>query len=181
VKHKKPIIVTSLVAAMLAAGVGTALAVWTVSGTGSGAGGAAIANHLTVTAFTPSGAGANLYPGGPAGTLDFQVANPNPFAVTITSLQWGTPVSTSVTTCPNSQISLDANAPSSVSIPIAANATAGTVYTVNGVLDLPQRTGRLPRSDVRGPTHGRRRPAVAQWRDTASRTRRGRLAALAGC
>jgi hypothetical protein len=135
-KHKKPIIAAAVAAGVLAAGVGTAVAVWTVTGTGSGSGGAAIASGLTVTAFTPTGAAANIYPGGPAGSVNFQVANPNPFAVTITAIQWGTPVSTNPSSCPTSNISLDANAPTSVNISVPANATPGTVYVVPGVLDL---------------------------------------------
>ena len=115
---------------------GIAFAVWSASGSGSGAGAATVAQSLTVTAITPSGAAASLYPGGPAGQVYFTVANPNPYAVTITGLQWGTPVSTNVTACASSNISLDANAPTTVSISIPANAPAGTAYQINGVLDL---------------------------------------------
>jgi hypothetical protein len=120
----------------IVATAGAALAVWTVSGSGSGSGAATVANNLTVTALTPSGPAASLYPGGPAGSVYFQVANPNPFAVTITGLAWGTPTSNNPTTCPNSNISLDPAAPTSVSISIPANATASTAYQIPNVLDL---------------------------------------------
>lgn len=135
-RFRRLTVVTMGTVALAAAGTGIAVAVWTVSGNGSGSGAATVAQGLTVTAFTPSGAGATLYPGGPAGSVDFQVANPNPFAVTITGLQWGTPVSQNTTTCASANISLDASAPTTVSISIPANATAGTVYVVPGVLDL---------------------------------------------
>ena len=121
---------------VLAATTGVAYAVWTVGGSGAGSGAATVANNLTLTALTPSGAAASLYPGGPAASVYFQVANPNPFAVTITGLTWGTPTSLNTTACPNSNISLDAGAPTTVSISIPANATAGTAYQIPGVLDM---------------------------------------------
>lgn len=120
----------------LVTGAGISYAVWTLGGSGAGSGAATVANSLTVTALTPTGAAATLYPGGPASGVYFQVANPNPFAVTITGITWGTPTSLNTTACPNSSISLDAGAPTTVSISIPANATAGTAYEVPGVLDL---------------------------------------------
>jgi hypothetical protein len=133
--RKIPVIIGATVVS-LAVGGGVALAVWTVSGSGSGAGAATVANNLTVTAITPSGPGASLYPGGPAGQVYFTIANPNPFAVTITGLSWGTPISTNTTSCPSANISLDPGAPTTASISIPANATAGTAYQINGVLDM---------------------------------------------
>lgn len=120
----------------LVATAGIALAVWTVGGSGSGSGAATVANNLTVTALTPSGPAASLYPGGPAAAVYFEVANPNPFAVTITGITWGTPTSTNPTSCPNANVTIDASAPTVVSISIPANATAGTAYSEPNVLDL---------------------------------------------
>lgn len=114
---------------------GIALAVWSASGTGSGGAAATVAKSLVVTAVTPSGAGAGLYPGSPPGWVYFTVQNPNPYAVTVTGLAWGTPTSTSTASCPNSNISLDAGAPTSVNIPVAANTTSGAIQ-VFSVLDL---------------------------------------------
>ena len=128
-----------IIAASVAAvgiGGGVALAVWTVGGSGSGSAAATVANNLTVTALTPSGAAASLYPGGPAASVYFQVANPNPFAVTITGLTWGTPTSNNTASCPSSTVSIDANAPTTASISIPANATAGVAYQIPGVLDM---------------------------------------------
>ncbi len=135
-RSKKRLLIAVLCLAIAGTITGVALAVWTVQGSGTGAGAATVAQSLTITAFTPTGAAASLYPGGPAGAVDFQVANPNPFAVTITGVTWGTPTSTNTTACPNSNISLDANAPTTVSISVPPNAPAGTVYSVPGVLDL---------------------------------------------
>jgi hypothetical protein len=135
-RRSKIAITAGAVAGFAATATGVAFAVWTVSGSGSGSAAATVANNLTVTAVTPSGPGASLYPGGPAGQVYLTVANPNPFAVTITGVTWGTPISTNPTSCASSNISVDASAPTTTSISIPANATAGTAYQINGVLDL---------------------------------------------
>lgn len=126
--------------AAVALGGGIAFAVWTVQGSGTGSGAASVAQSLTITASTPTGSGASLYPGGPAGPVDFYVNNPNPFAVTITGITWGTPTSGSTSSCANSNISLDSNAPTTVSLNVAANAASGP-FVVPGVLDLAHSAG----------------------------------------
>jgi hypothetical protein len=135
-RFRKLLVLVGAPIAAVGIGVGVASAVWTVGGSGSGAGGATVANNLTVTATTPTGAAASLYPGGPAGAVYFTVNNPNPFAVTITGIQWGTPTSSDTTTCANSNISLDPAAPTSVSISIPANGSGTGGYSEPGVLDL---------------------------------------------
>ena len=130
--------VGAAVACALSAGI--AYAVWTASGSGSGAGAATVAQSLVVTPVTPAGAGASLYPGGPAGPVFFNIQNPNPFAVTINSVSWGTPTSTSTGSCANANVSLDSGAPTSVSISVPAASTASNVQ-VNGVLDLAHSAG----------------------------------------
>lgn len=134
---KQRFVVSALagLAAILVTGV-VAFAAWTASGSGNGAGTATVAKSLVVTAVTPSGPAATLYPGGPAGAVYFTISNPNPYPVTVTGVAWGTPVSTNPTSCPNSNIAVDPSAPTTVSISVPANATAGTVYQINGVLDL---------------------------------------------
>ena len=121
--------------AVMGVSAGIALAVWTASGSGSGAGAAKTAQSLVVTAVTPGGSGAALYPGGPAGWVYFTVQNPNPYAVTLTGLSWGTPTSSNPTACPNANISLDPNAPTTFNVPVAANTTSGALQVFN-VLDL---------------------------------------------
>jgi hypothetical protein len=133
-QHKK-LIASLAVSAALLVGAGTAYAAWSASGSGSGSGAATVAQSLVVTAVTPSGAGASMYPGGPAGPVFLNIQNPNPYAVTITALSWGTPTSTNTSTCPSANVTLDANAPTTANISIAANATASD-QEVNGVLDL---------------------------------------------
>ena len=126
--------------AAIAAAAGIASAVWSSSGSGTSTGAASIAKGLTVIASTPTGANASLYPGGPAGPVQFYVNNPNPYPITVTGLQWGTPTSGSPSSCANANISLDTNAPATASLPVAANAAAGP-FTVNGVLDLAHSAG----------------------------------------
>jgi hypothetical protein len=135
---KKIIIGIAVAAGAIAAATGVAAAVWTVNGSGSGGATASIANNLQVQAVTPSTSNSTLYPGGPAGPVQLTIANPNPFAVTIVALNWGTPLSNAPTLCPSAQISLDPNAPTTVSQSVAtlpANAPA-TSFTVPGVVDL---------------------------------------------
>ena len=101
-----------------------------------------------VAAVTPTGSGATLYPGGPASAVQLTIANPNPFAVTVAALSWGTPVSNNTSSCPSSNISLDTNAPTTASISIPTNTPAGTAYVIPGVLDLSHNAttdpGRVP-------------------------------------
>jgi hypothetical protein len=99
-----------------------------------------VAQSLVVTPVTPAGAGASLYPGGPAGPAFFNIQNPNPYAVTITGLAWGSPTSTNTSSCASTNISLDAGAPTTVSISVPAASTASDVQ-VNGVLDLAHTAG----------------------------------------
>jgi hypothetical protein len=131
---------TLATAIVLGVSAGVAYAVWSVQGSGAGAGAATVAQNLTVTAVTPTGSNASLYPGGPAGPVQFQIVNPNPFAVTITGVTWGVPFSTSTASCASANISLDPSAPTTVSISVPANATSAT-GTVNGVLDLAHSAG----------------------------------------
>jgi hypothetical protein len=134
-KVKSMIIVGVGATAAVGIGAGIAVAAWTTSGSGSGAGAATTAQSLVVTPVTPAGTGASLYPGGPAGPVFFNIQNPNPYAVTITGLSWGTPTSTDTTTCASSNVSIDAAAPTTVSIGIPADSTVSD-QEVNGVLDL---------------------------------------------
>lgn len=134
-RYKKLFIGIATTTAALAVGAGVAFATWSASGSGSGSGAATVAQSLVVTPVTPVGAGASIYPGGPAGPVFFNIQNPNPYAVTITGVSWGTPTSTNTSSCASSNLSLDAGAPTTVSISIPAASTASDVQ-INGVLDL---------------------------------------------
>ena len=135
-RHTKFAIAIGATVGIAAAATGIAYGVWTVSGSGTGSGAATVAQGLTVTAVTPTGAAASLYPGGPASGVYFTVSNPNPFAVTITAITWGTPSSANPTACANSNISLDASAPTTgLTIVVPPNPQTGG-FSVPGVLDL---------------------------------------------
>ncbi|MGO9559703.1 MAG: hypothetical protein ACLPQS_02730 [Acidimicrobiales bacterium] len=139
-KIKKWMVGVAAATAAVGAGSGIAMAAWSASGSGSGAGAATVAQSLIVTPVTPSGAGASIYPGGPAGPAFVTIQNPNPYAVTITGLSWGTPTSTDVSTCASTNVSLDAGAPTTASISIAAASTDSDVQ-INGVIDLAHAAG----------------------------------------
>lgn len=133
---KKTFIGIATATAALGLGAGIAFAAWSASGSGSGAGAAKVAQSLVVTAVTPSGpSGESLYPGGPAGWVYVNIQNPNPYNVVITGYSWGTPTSANPTACPNSNISLDAGAPTTANLTVNANSTL-TAVQINGVLDL---------------------------------------------
>jgi hypothetical protein len=134
-KIKKRWFAAGVAAVSLALGGGIAYAAWSASGAGSGAARALTAQGLTINAVAPGGTGASLYPGGPAGWVYFSITNPNPYSISITHLSWGTPVSADTANCPSSNISLDAGAPTSVSLPVPANGTSGA-FQVFGVLDM---------------------------------------------
>jgi hypothetical protein len=134
-KVRKLLIGVAATTAAVTIGSGIAFAAWSASGTGSGAGAATTAQSLIVTPVTPAGANASIYPGGPAGPVFFNIQNPNPYAVTITGLSWSSAESTNVSSCASSNISIDAGAPTTVSISVPADSTASDVE-VNGVLDL---------------------------------------------
>jgi hypothetical protein len=139
-KIKKLYLGIAAATAAIALGGGIAFAAWTVAGGGSGSGAATVVQSLTVNPVTPSGVNASLYPGGPAGPVFFTITNPNPFAVTVTGLSYGSATSTNTSSCPTSNISVDAGAPTTVSISVPANATS-TLVQENGVLDLAHTAG----------------------------------------
>jgi hypothetical protein len=120
--------------AAVALGGGIAFAVWSVSGSGSGGATATVASTLTVNQIVPTGAGANLYPGGVSGVA-YTITNPNPFAVTVTSVTWGTPTSNNTTSCPSANVAIDASAPTTVSLAVPANSTS-SAFVTGGVLDM---------------------------------------------
>jgi hypothetical protein len=135
VSIRKRFIGVAVVIAAVGTGSGIAFAKWSATGTGQGGAGAAVASTLTITSIIPVGPAANLYPGAPAGGVYFSINNPNPYAVTLTGVSYGTPVSTNATTCPNANVSVDPSAPTVVSIPVPANTTTSAIEIL-GVLDL---------------------------------------------
>jgi hypothetical protein len=135
-KYKKLFIGVATATAAIALGGGIAFALWSASGTGSGAGAGATAVSLTVTPVTPSGANANIFPGGPPGMVDFTVTNPNPYPVSLTGLNWGAVTSTNTGSCASANVSIDASAPTSMpAVTVAAGATSPLI-SVNGVIDM---------------------------------------------
>jgi hypothetical protein len=136
-KHRFVVSTLAALAAIFVT-VGIVFAAWSMTGSGSGGASATVAQGVTLTAVVPAspGSAATLYPGGPPSTVYFNASNPNPYAVIITSVTWGTPVSLNTTSCPSSNISVDASAPKTgLSIVIAPNPQTQS-YTIANVLDL---------------------------------------------
>ena len=134
-KLRKLVVGVAATTAAVALGGGVATALWTASGSGAGTAGTDVSQSLVVTAITPGGNGLSLYPGGPAGFVYLTVQNPNPFPVNLTGFSWGTPVSSNPTACPSSNFTVDANAPTSTSIPVPAYGPSGALQVFN-VVDL---------------------------------------------
>ena len=101
---------------------GTAYALWSSTGTGSGRAATLSAQTLTVTAVTGT---ADLYPGA-SGKLSFTVTNPNPYPVTFTAMTPGTVTSSNQAQCPASNLTV-ATFAGGLSLAVAANATSPTL------------------------------------------------------
>jgi hypothetical protein len=140
-RMKRLLIGVAVTTAAVGIGTGTAFAFWSVSGSGSGTGAASVAQSLTVIPETPAGAGASIFPGGPAGPVYFEITNPNPYPVEITGVSWSSPTSTQTSSCASSLISIDGAAPTSgLTITVGANTTS-PLESIPGVLDLSGSAG----------------------------------------
>ena len=135
-KARKLLIGVAAVTAAIGAGGGVAFASWSATGSGTGVGAAITAQALTAPAPGIGASGASLYPGGPPGRVYIQITNPNPYNVVVTGVSWGTPISSSPSACPSSNVSVDAGAPTSIGNPtIPANTTSSNIQVL-GVLDM---------------------------------------------
>lgn len=109
-----------VVAVVVVAIGGIAMALWSATGTGSGRATATSAQSVTVTASTGPG---DLYPGFTAGDVYFTLTNPNPYAVTFTSMTAGTVTSADPTACPSANVTV--TGATGLSLTVAANSTSG--------------------------------------------------------
>ncbi|HJQ42106.1 MAG TPA: hypothetical protein VJ831_03390 [Jatrophihabitantaceae bacterium] len=107
-------------------GVGTAYALWTADGTGSGSSKALTAQSVTVSATTPT---ADLYPGFTQGDVFFTLTNNNPYAITFTSMTAGTVTSSDEANCPASNVTVADASGLSIAAP-AGGPTAASIADV---------------------------------------------------
>lgn len=108
-----------------------AFAAWTMNATGSVSDKALTAQTLTIVAnATPT---ADLYPGG-NGAAQFTVTNTNPFAVTVTSITFGTVTSSDETNCPASNLTAVSTTVGSLSIAVPANGSSAAQSLSNAFL-----------------------------------------------
>ena len=118
----------SILAVSVAGGI--AFALWSTSGTGSGSAKAITAQTLTVTAAaSPT---ADLFPGA-SGALQFTVANPNPYPVSLTSISYGSVTSSDQANCPASNLTLGAGGALGTPISVPASGTSGAVSVPSAV------------------------------------------------
>lgn len=131
-RRRKRRIITAIAAAVVMGSSGVAAGLWSATGSGAGSLKAATAQALTVTAAAaPIG---DLYPGA-SGTLQFTVANPNPYAVTLTSIAYGATTSSNEANCPASNLTPAAGGALGTPITVPANGTSAAV-SVPGALTL---------------------------------------------
>jgi hypothetical protein len=116
---KKKVAVVGLVVAALIGG-SVAYALWSANGTGSGNARALTAQTITVTASTGA---ADLYPGFTGGDVYFTLTNPNPYAVTMTTMTPGAITSSDQANCPAANVS--AIGATGLTLNAAANSTTG--------------------------------------------------------
>ena len=106
---------------------GTAFALWTSSGVGSGNAKALSAVSITVTANTST---PDLFPGFTQGKVAFTSANTNPYPVTFTSMTPGVITSSDPTNCPATNVSVASASGLSLLVPAGATAQAGSIGNV---------------------------------------------------
>jgi hypothetical protein len=124
---KKSSVAVVLTGMLLAASVATAA--WLANGDGSGAAKAISATPLTVEVATAS---ADLYPGFTNGDLFLKINNPNPYAVTVTTVTPGTgSVTSDAVGCGTGQVSIDASTTVSIDVPASSSTTTSVADIVN--------------------------------------------------
>jgi hypothetical protein len=120
--NRKTLRIGALGTTIVAVGVtGIAFAAWTANGSGSGSSKALTSVNSVVTADTAT---ADLYPGGPAGTVYFTITNPNPYAVTFDKITAASVASDDTANCQSSNVSVPA---ASIANPIALGANSVSV------------------------------------------------------
>lgn len=121
---------TIVIGAMLAAGV--AFAAWTATGGGSGYAKATTAQALTTTDVSATTA-ATLYPGA-TGNVRISINNPNPYAVTVTSVTGNGAITSDKGAACNASTGVTFTNQTGLSqvVPAAGSAT----FTLNGVVAM---------------------------------------------
>jgi hypothetical protein len=130
--RRRRLIVVLMIVGTVLSSAGVALGLWPASGSGSGSTGALTAQSITVNA-APSPT-ADLFPGS-VGALQFELSNPNPYPVSLTSVVYGAVTSSNQAACPASHLTTAADGVLGTPINLAANATA-TAASISGAITL---------------------------------------------
>jgi hypothetical protein len=128
---RKTLVTTGL--AIGAVFVGVAFAAWTVSASGSGSAKSISGSSSTITTDATA-AVADLYPGYTAGTVYFQIDNPNPYPVRFTSMTAGAVTSSDQTNCPASNVT--ATDRTGLTIDVPANTTTAVSRTITNAVSM---------------------------------------------
>jgi hypothetical protein len=121
-KSTRKVAMVALALVLLTA-AGTAYAIWSANGAGTGQARAITAQTITVTAATGA---ADLYPGFTDGDVFFTLTNPNPYPVTFTTMSPVSVTSSDPTGCPSSNVIVDSNV-TGLSLAVGAQQTTGTL------------------------------------------------------
>lgn len=127
-------VLAGVIGVLLVAGV--ASAAWTSTGSGLGAAKAATAQALSVSAGTAS---ADLYPGGPNGSLVVTVTNPNPYPVQVSTVTPGAVsgiTSTAGSSCSGSTTGISFTWTSKALTQVIAGSGGTFTYTFTGALAM---------------------------------------------
>jgi hypothetical protein len=132
--HRNAVVVGIGTAAVLTGLTGTALAVWTSSGTGSGTAKAGSATALSTVTASAATTGL-LYPSG-TGDVKITFDNPNPYPVTITSVApAAAAVTASAGTCTTTGVSFTAQSGTWL-VPKKSGTDGQTTVTFTGAVSM---------------------------------------------
>lgn len=127
-RERKRKFATIVVALSVITGGGVVYALWSANGAGPSQAKALTAQSITVTTATAT---ADLYPGFTLGDVFFTLTNPNPYAVTMTSMTPGTVTSSNPGACPASNVTVIGA--SGLTLVVGASATSPTLSIVDVV------------------------------------------------
>lgn len=134
---RKPAVVAGVILAVATIG-GIAFALWSATATGSGNATALTAETVTINAATGA---ADLYPGGPAGSVYFTLSNNNPYSITFDKLTAATVSGVSggiggTPACATSDLTVSALPITGLNVQVAAEENPSATKSVAGVVSM---------------------------------------------
>lgn len=130
IRRRRLYVVATVGGVVILSSAGVALGLWAASGTGNGGAAALSAQLITVNA-APSPT-ADLFPGS-SGALQFELSNPNPYPVSLTSVTYGAVTSSNEGNCPAANLTTAASGVLASPISLSANASAATASIASAI------------------------------------------------